>query len=340
MEIRPADLGRTWQLALIERRASAHAASTRRGSRGRLIQTLTSAGEQPRRLGPLGRFWTRGTGFNDRDAAEALQRMGNVSGPMVAGTAAASAMMAVQTSIIVATNGPPVVATIFGTILAALLSAGLTTPGILLRRWSYLPVSQGEVEALLAESNDDLERSYLSLIRDALRQENVGDEAAEDVRKATRALAEVIDRLPPLSTATQADPAALRQEAAQLRVRANGEADPVTAASLTRQAEARERSAVAAERSSLVLRRTAALRDELAAQTEALRLGLAALYSGAGDAVDLSHLAATVRGVADEANAVADARAELDAYRTKPANLPVTPAAEEMRVQRIGSSGS
>jgi hypothetical protein len=303
MEIRPADLGRAWQLALIEQRAAAHDASTRHGSRGRLLsRAFTPSSGQSGRPGPLGRFWARGTGFNDREAAEAVRRMGTAGGLMV-GLGAASAGMAAQVVIILAAHGPPVVAAVFGTILAALLSAGLTTPGILLRRWSSLPVSQGEVEALLADANDDLERSYLSLIRDALRR-----------------------------------------EAAQLRTRANEETDEVTAASLSRQAEARERSADAAERSSLVLRRTAALRDELAAQTEALRLGLAALYSGAGDAADLSHLAATVRGVADEANAVADARAELDTLApsapsaTAPVTAP-TPMAEA-RAQAVGRNGS
>jgi hypothetical protein len=335
MEIQPADLGAERNLALIERRAVAYAATTRHGRRGRMLRALSSPGAGEPRLGLLGRFWARGTGLDDKDAVEAMRRMGSATTSMVAGMIGASSAIAFP-AIVAGMNGHPGVALVFGAMWAAMASVGLIMPRALLHRWHKTPVTPHEIDEMLGESHDELERSYLALVRDALRQEGVTAEAADDVRNSIRALGEAIDRLPPVTTTTAADVATLRREAGLLRTKADAETDAVVGASLSRQAEARERSANAAEKSSLLLRRTAALRDELSAQTESLRLGLVALYSGAGDVADLSHLAATVRGVADEANAVADARAELDSPVVPLKGYAASPAVEAARVQELG----
>jgi hypothetical protein len=110
-----------------------------------------------------------------------------------------------------------------------------------------------------------------------------------------------------------ANAAELREKVAALRARADAEADDVTEASLSRQADAVNRSADAAERSALLTKRIAALHDELAAQIESLRLGLNAFYTGDADTSGLAALSENVRAVAAESVSVADARAELDA---------------------------
>ena len=118
------------------------------------------------------------------------------------------------------------------------------------------------------------------------------------------------------------------------------ESDPVVAESLERRIGALEYALRSADRSALLARRSHALREEMRAQIQAVRVGLATLRDGAGDVGRFSTIADSVRRVAGEANAVADARAELDAAssapalpRTKVADRPSEMAAE---VQRVG----
>jgi hypothetical protein len=66
----------------------------------------------------------------------------------------------------------------------------------------------------------------------------------------------------------------------------------------------------------------------MAAETEALRAGLAAFYTGANDIADLTGLAGDIRRVASEAAALTEARDEVDAFTAEASYTPtLTPRA-------------
>jgi hypothetical protein len=349
MEILPSDLGGRRGMAILAQRARSYndAAAARRGGRRALLRTaMQGAGRKPGekpRLGPLGRFWTRGTGMDDQEAAEAVARMGPAAGGMAAGMSAGAVMLLAMSGMMIG-QGHPEIAAIFGAQVAFMASMAAFMPRTLLRRWHGTPVSAEELDTLIGRlsptGEDALERQYLTLVREAMNQDDIPAEAQPEIRGALRSLGQALDRLPPLPPAG-ADPAALREELAAVRARAAAETDPVIQASLERQADALERSAASADRSSLLLRRTAALRAELSAQTEALRLGLASFYGGGGDISGLAHLSETVRSVAAEAASVADARAEVDAALGVPptaATNSYTAPEAEAQTLRAGAS--
>jgi hypothetical protein len=64
----------------------------------------------------------------------------------------------------------------------------------------------------------------------------------------------------------------------------------------------------------VLVRRFSVLRQEMAAETEALRAGLAAYYTGAHDIADLTRLADDMQRVAAEAAAMTAAVEEVDAW--------------------------
>lgn len=321
MDIIPADLGTRHLVAVVQARAL----SVQGGMRhhGRLSQRLAS-GAAHRSPGWLGKFWLRGTNLDEQTGLEVLEAVrpvtSGLAGGMAGGFGGGFGVPAAMMGLVVATgtkDSPPAfLGALFGTFALGGIAAGVTLPRTYLRRWLSTPLSEGEIEDRLAAASDDLERNFLALVRDATRQSDLPDAATKEVREAIRTLGAALEKLPSLiGPAEGTDPESLRRDAAQIHARALAETDSVVADSLLRRAEALERSAEALGRSALVLRRSAALRDELAAQTEALRLGLAAYYSGAGaDPANLSRLAESARGVAREATTLADARAELDAY--------------------------
>ncbi|MDX1934239.1 MAG: hypothetical protein SFU56_16685 [Capsulimonadales bacterium] len=332
MEIFPVDLGPEWQVALIQARMLASSApGSRRGPR-----TSVTAGDTGTRFGALGRFWTGGAGLPDGRADDVLRSMGGVIGGSVGGLGGGSIGF-LAPAIVGGTQGQPIFGAIFGLLGLTMLTAGIVMPRALLRHWARTAITPNEVEAMLDGREAGPERAYLTLLRDALRQE-IPDQAATEIRKALRALGEAIHRLPAVPETGETDARQLRENAESAERAASEEPDPVTAASLRRQAEALLRSARAAEQSALVLRRNAVLRREIAVQTEALRLGLAALYAGAGDMAELSRLAEQVRGVAAEAGAVADARAELEEFLTNESTpMAVNPSVETARGGRSPS---
>ena len=179
--------------------------------------------------------------------------------------------------------------------------------------WGRTPLNEAEVEELLYTEDDDLERSFLLLVREALRQQHLPEAAETELREAIRVLGTALDRLPPAPSQTaQRDAESLRTEARNLRQQALQEADRVAADSLERRADALERSASAVEKSSTLLRRNSLLRQELQAQLEALRLELTSTSVVGADTSGLAQVASVARGVAREADALATARTELD----------------------------
>lgn len=302
MEIFPQDLGLSRHVALIRRRTL-----------GDEKPTALAEDPPPPRMGALGRLWAQGSGLEPAAAAAALPAAKNKTLGILHGVGGTALFFLVSPVINLLGGDTGAFHVVMATTSATMLTLAATVfPGRAFRTLHRKPVTVGEIEALLPAARDGLERSYLTLLIDVIRQAAVPPEAAREIRSALRALGEALERLPAVS-ALPADADALRRESAALCVAAEAEPDPVVSASLERRAEALRRAAHAAEHSALVVRRAAVLREEMAAQTEALRLGLAAFYTGGTDVASLAHLADAVRSVATEAVSVAQARAELDA---------------------------
>ena len=210
------------------------------------------------------------------------------------------------------------------------------------------PVTPGEIAALLPQAQDELERAYLTLAMDVVRQEvaptpETGPASGADLRLALQALGNAIDRLPATrvvgnltmgSETPDIMTEVLRRTAAETLRQSQAEPDRVVAASLMRRVEALHRRADATARASVLVRRFSALRQEMAAETEALRAGLAAYYSGAHEIADLTQLAAEMERVASEAAAMTAAVEEVDAAMLgAPVRTTPTGEAKTARVQ-------
>ena len=180
------------------------------------------------------------------------------------------------------------------------------------------PLSEDEITYLL-ESNPaatPLERDYLALARDAVRQRAPVDAATTvHTQQAVLLLGEAIDALPDVPT-LPLDAAALHAEARTIEAQIAEQTDPVIAGSMERRAEAIRRRASAGERAALTVRRAEALTAEIEAQIAALREGIVALATGSqsadpATARHLTDLSESAQQVAAEAKSVSDARAEL-----------------------------
>lgn len=320
MNLLPVDLGQRRYGTILAERAHAAMAGSRRGPIGGSPPPKPSRPGQKERLGALGRLWTQGTGLDPDTARIGLEATRPLTTGMMVGLVGGSTGFLAPTLVGLASS-QPTVAVVFGTLWFMMASVGLSVPAIQFRRINNRPLSANELDSLMPASADDpLERAYLSLVRDAIRQ-SIPADAEDEVRAAIRTLGEALDRLPPATSPASLDVPALRDEAAAARAKAVTEPDPVISDSLTRRADALTRSADAADRSQLLMRRSQALREEMAAQTESLRLGLSAFYTGATDVATLSRLADSVRGVASEAGSVAAAREELDGAAPRSAIL-------------------
>jgi hypothetical protein len=224
-----------------------------------------------------------------------------------------------------------------------LCAAMLCAPRQALRRVDEKALTPNEVEAMLPTARGRLERKYLNLVADALRQEGLTASAQSDIRAALHCLGETISRLPS-DAVPHSDAAALRQEAQERRTEAAHETDSFVQKSLLRQAEALEERATLAEQNGLSARRLSALRREARAQMEALRAVLVGYQQlGQPDAASAQQLAQIVQRIAGEAEATAVARRELDEDEIArlfggPLPTPVAvPAPQQTRLQQVGS---
>lgn len=194
------------------------------------------------------------------------------------------------------------------TTLLGTLTFGAFGPGVF--RKLHESIQEGEIEPLIQTATDELDREYLSLVRDAIRLE-IPAAAEESVRNSIEALGEAIDRLP-VVISKPLDSEALATEAETLRQQALEESDRVIAESLERRAKAVESRIESHERSAVLARRSEALNAEMLAQIEALRGALFAYQSGGMESAELNRLSESARQVAFESTAVADAQRELD----------------------------
>ncbi len=215
---------------------------------------------------------------------------------------------------------------------------------------TYARLTEAEISllqnALLQKGCDDpLLGMYLELVWAVMHLAPLATGQAEterNAREAIRALGGAIEALPSQTLDGVPDShAKLRAAAARLASEATGETDPVVAASLGRRAEALRGQAETVARVRVLLRRNLALREELADQIGALRTSLAAADLGGDDSgPELAGLAARIRRVASEANAVTAARVEVDALLSqREAHTSVSAVSEEARQQTLGLNG-
>ena len=336
MDIYLHDLGRRqqttllhWRAAAVSSQNSSHSYQAGTGPE-RIVATLPAPSPAPpRRRGWISRLWARSAGSSPEVAAAGLDALRGPSSGMFWGMNGGAVGFWIPGAMMLA-SGEHLGALAMLLPGALMSGVGFWIPGNYLRRICRPPVSDTEAEALEALMPDELERTYLRLVLSALRQPVLPETAAR-VRAALQAIGEAIDRLPPAAM-PQARSDALRAEAAQAYAEALEEQDAVIAASCERKAEALHRSAASAERSHLLMRRAAALREEMLAQIESLRLGLAGFDAGTGGAVSLDSLADAVRNVAAESASVTDARAELDGSL---AQKYAAPAAQAETIQKL-----
>ena len=203
------------------------------------------------------------------------------------------------------------------------------------RRLYAEPLTAGEIAALLPQAQDTLERSYLTLVMDVARQE-ITPAAGIDLRGALKSLGDAVDKLPATRVVEGADhdimTEVLRRTAAETLTAAQAEPDRIVAASLMRRVEALHRRADATARANTLVRRFSVLRQEMAAETEALRAGLTAYYTGAHDISDLTRLAEDIQQVASEAASLTDAVEEVDSVPYAPPVSSQHPAAARIRL--------
>jgi len=214
---------------------------------------------------------------------------------------------------------------------------------------TYAHLTEPEItqlqNALLRKGGDDpLLGLYLELVWAAIHLAPLAAGQAEterNAREAIRALGGAIEALPPRTLdGVSDDRAKLQAIAAGLAADAPLESDPVVAASLHRRAEALRGQAETVARVRVLLRRNEALRAELSDQIGALRTSLAAASLGGGDGgPELAGLAARIRRVASEANAVTAARVEVDALLSQRDARAGAPEAEEEARQVLGLNG-
>jgi hypothetical protein len=268
VEIFPQDLGSKWHRALVRARVPQHgprpglvglAGLIRGDGHGnapapeRPVRDRDGNDAEPRRLGPLARFWSGGNAMDPQAAADGLAAIHPRAGIATLAMGISSATMLVP-GLVMAASGEPTGALVMGGAVAFMSSLGLLVPRLLFGR-AHKVVGADEIESLLPFARDDLDRAYLTLARDIARQAaaSVSQETEQVVRGALRALGEAIENLPlsaaPASFAARsANGSDMRGEAARVRAEAGSEPDAITRSSLLRQADALDRRASAMER--------------------------------------------------------------------------------------------
>lgn len=287
------------------------------------------------RLGKLGRVWTCGLELTQHEAATGLPAAS--IGPSIAQWAVPVifgillAPVALSAAIVTASPDWPLVAETLAAWGAVTGLSMTLLPRHTVRGLYKKPLSAPEIDALLPNAKNNIDRAYLELMRAAIEQ-TVPPDTEAGLREALRALGRAADSLPP-AVSVPRDPETLRREAAAVRARALQEQDEVVAASGERQAEALERQAAALDRAAVVTRRGQVLHAEVLAQIEALHAGLTDFRADAAtDTALLSILAEDARRVAQEASNVAQARAELDAFAAAPTRQSATPTEGALKV--------
>ena len=329
MRIVPKDLGLAWHVRFLLARDS----------------TNKVGAEAPEpQLGVVGRLCSEGTGLDEKSAAALVPAAREAMSYWLVPLLPALPVSILGSVVLLIPLHMPigVLPLYLGTVGFTFATIGIGWARARFRRLLEAPLSAEEVDRLLEKTPGSMDRRFLELVRDAVRQP--GPAAAEqNVREALGSLAAAIERLPPIETAPL-DTAALREEAQTLVQQAATEPDRVTAESHERRARALLYSAQTHEHSALMVRRAAALRSEIESQITAMREGLMALHAQPLDAAGFAELAGSARDVATEAVRLAAAREELAALDSRPvvtassAGIP-TPALQTVTAQRTSLPG-
>lgn len=274
-----------------------------------------SSDSAPRKTstGPYSRFLMRTAGLPESAGQGLLGSMSGTIGGIAGGIGGGFGGGFMIPALIMLMVGKLAVGIPFFLIGLLGLIIGFVLPALLLRDWARKPVTASELKALAeAQAGDILEVSYLELGRDLLMNPPQDEIAEQRLKDTYQALGEAIDRLPPPGSVV-ADIPALHIELAEVQKALEAETDPVIRESRERRAVTIEQTIRSAERAERNNRRVAALREELTSQVRALRLGFSDRSESRQDTATLDTLAESVRRIQTEADALSDARAELDA---------------------------
>ena len=322
MDVYPQNLSSRYHTELVRRRAA----------KGFAVPNVDEKPPAPK-LGMLGRFWAKGAGLTEEQAARAAPASEIGTRPAGSLSALLGASLSILPAIAVGASNQSLA---LGCAAYLALTAGSAALGYgpLARRVfrrAHRALSQNEVEEMIARSQDPLDRAYLELVRDAVRVETA-PESAEKVREALEALGAAVEGLPAVVVELQ-DSDLLREQARELQGRAAAEGDAVVAESLLRQAESIEQRAQSHAMSAVVTRRATVLREEIVAKIAALRDVLAAQQTGVLDTKTLAALSESARSAARESLSAAAASDELERYLTPAATV-------EPPLQGVRNAGS
>jgi hypothetical protein len=326
MRIVPKDLGLAWHVRFLQARDSP--------------EKVGAEPPEPH-LGLVGRLCCDGTDLDEKHAAALLPAAKNTLTTCWTPALPALPLTFISSVLFFIPLHAPIGLLPFylGTIGLSVGSIGIVWARTRFRRLLEAPLTAEEVDRLLEKTPGAMDRRFLELVRDAVRQP--GPAAAEkNVQEALGSLAAAIERLPPIES-EPLDTAALREEARTLELQAGTEPDRVTAESLERRARALLYSAQTHEHSALMFRRAAALRSEIESQMVAMREGLVALHSQALDSTGLAELAHSAREVATEAVRLAAAREELaGALDGRPALATTSAGIAAPALQTVSTQGA
>lgn len=316
MEIFPQNLSRRYYVELVRRR------SAKGMGEPRVDEPLPKP-----ELKMMGKLWTKGLNLTAEQAALAVPASSLGTKSVAAITTLVGTLFVGIGSVALGASSRDALLgfSAFGAGMTAVWSVGSTLGGQYILRRAHQALGLKESEELIERCQDDLEKSYLQLVRDAIRVEG-SEKSAEKLREALEALGQAIEALPPITIEPQ-DTSLMHAQATLLREKATTETDSVIAQSLLRQAESVEQRTQSQEKAALLARRTTVLRDEIFAKIAALRDALAAQQSGQLDATALATLSQSARDVARESQSAAAAQEELAHYLT----VEATPAVQTLR---------
>jgi hypothetical protein len=236
MEIYPRDLGTRRYLTLLRRRASGGSGKNSNGAvtaASANSAALSAEDVKPSRSRFV-KAWTRNMKTKDpevRARAATLALGGGAGVGLALGLVFGTIYLALPLFIAAAVSGVFLLPfLVFCGWVAAAVALVANVPRRSLEKMDNTPLTAAEVESLMMTSRGRLDRAYLNLVLDAVRENGVASEGAkEDIRGAIVALGETIDKLPAEPVRAQ-DPEALHRAAEARRLEAGRETDAATKA--------------------------------------------------------------------------------------------------------------
>jgi hypothetical protein len=312
MELTPHDLGNERFVSLLRRRVSPTGPNGQPGSTG--WDNTPPRRRVKRTRSRVRRYWVKDLNLDDETAEEVgeIVAKGMPGVGMGVGLFIFSLYLFLAMFIAGLASKSAAIPFVLFTLWASITPLILMSPRKSVKRMHEKPLTAAEVEAMLPHARGRLDRMYLNLVLDAIRQEIPSESAQADIRAALRHLGDVVASLPADPVSAQ-DAGELHREARERRQQAAVENDSVVQASLMRQADALERRASVAAINDRSSRRVSTLRREARTMMDSLRSVLVAYQQTApADTASINQLSETVQRMASEAQAVAVAKRELE----------------------------